>query len=97
MRKTLNTIFGLCFLAVIGWLVFIYATAEARVSEVCSRIDEGMPVQEANKLIADNGLRPPLKSSGISQIAEGKTFGRYGCKVVALDGIVKSSDYAFAD
>ena len=79
------------------YTIMVYATAETRVRELCSKITVGMTVSDLNTYARRVGLGPPAYSDGTSFVVEHKTFGRYGCRVEAAGGNVRSVTYDYAD
>lgn len=77
-------------LGIAGYYVFSFATADGRVRKLCGEMHAGMSVADLNRYAEGVGLGPPARSTGISFLVEGKTFGRYGCKVESADGVVKT-------
>jgi hypothetical protein len=63
----------------------------------CAEIKPGVSVAELRKFAAERGLRPPRRDSGVNFLVETRTFGRYGCKVTIENGVVRASEYNFAD
>jgi hypothetical protein len=75
-----------------------FISAEARVKAVCEQIKPGMPIAELQLFGLDHGLGGlPYPQPGINFMVEKKTAGRFGCKVVLEDGVVKEAAYQFSD
>lgn len=91
---------GLGFLlALIGGVTFCtynFASAEKRVRGLCAQIQPGMSLQELQAFASNHGL-VPQPHEGLSYIVEARTNGRWGCKVIIEQGVVKASEYNFAD
>ncbi len=96
-RRILHVV-GLFIAAGIVYIFYGFVTAEDRIKELCSQIKPDMPVSELRAFADKHGLGPHLpRESGVNFLVESKTFGRYGCKVELMDGIVKKAEYNFAD
>ncbi len=96
-RRILHVV-GFFIAAGIVYIFYGFVTAEGRIKEVCSQIKPGTPVSELRAFVDKHGLGPHLlRESGANFLVESKTFGRYGCKVELIDGIVKNVEYNFAD
>lgn len=93
MRYIVNLVGGLLLIGVIGYYIASFATADGRVRKMCQKMHAGMSITELNRYADDVGLGPPARSTGTSFVVEGKTFGRYGCKVQAVDGVVQAVEF----
>jgi hypothetical protein len=82
-----------------GFCEFRYANEAARVREFCAAIAPGLPLDELKARAAGNGYswRPPPERSGISFLADNRTAGRFGCRVMLSDGVVKASAFRRPD
>lgn len=92
--------FGLAVLVVLfagmGFCTYNFATAERRVRALCAQIQPGMSLANLQTFSSKHGLsRPPRE--GVGYIVETKTNGRWGCKIVVENSVVKKSEYTFAD
>ena len=92
----LKIIVGCAIVGGIGYWVYIYASAEGRVRELCGQIRPGMKVSELRGFAEQHGMRKPTKDSGVDFVVEKKTFGRFGCTVTLGGGVVQSARYGFA-
>lgn len=90
VRYMVNLIGGLLLIGVIGFYIVSFATADSRVRKLCGKIHAGMSVTELNQYAKDVGLGPSARSAGTSFLVERKSFGRYGCKVEAVNGVVQT-------
>ena len=82
----------------IAYFVYVFATAEARIKEVCRQIKPGMSISHLRAFGVEHGLTPqPRNESGVNYMVEGKTYGRFGCEVAIEAGVVKHAEYSFAD
>lgn len=93
---------GVVALLVFGyaaWLVYSFATGEARVSALCAQVRVGMTVAELQAFAVEHGfLRPQyLPADGETALAEIRTMGRFGCVVTLSAGAVKGARYVFHD
>lgn len=95
-RRILNSIVGFLLFGALGYVVSGYATAEKRVAALCADIKPGTTAEALRKFAHVHGLRAP-RGEGINHLVETKTFGRYGCRVVVDNQLVKESRYDFAD
>jgi len=95
--KGLAFVFGVPLLFGIAYFYIALSTGEKRMTEVCSQIKPGMNLAQLKGFAEEHGLKAPHGNSGISYLAESRTYGRYACKVVLDAGIVKSSEYNYAD
>lgn len=93
LRVAVNVIGGVALLGFCAYYISSFATAETRVRAMCGKMTSGMTVADLNAYAAKVGLGPPARAAGTSFVVEGKTFGRYGCRVEAADGVVKSARY----
>lgn len=93
LRYIVNLVGGLLLIGVTAFYIASFATADSRVRKLCQKMHAGMSVTELNRYAEDVGLSPPARSAGTSFLVEGKTFGRYGCKVEAVDGVVKTVEF----
>ena len=93
MRAAMNVVAGLVLLGIGAYYVTNFATANSRVKRECTKINAGMSVADLNAYAASMGLGPPARANGTSFVVESKTFGRYGCRVEAADGVVKSAKF----
>ncbi len=97
LRRVLHVV-GFFIAAGIVYVFYGFVTAEDRIKEVCSQIKPGMPASELRVFAGKHGLGPhPPSESGVNFLVESKTFGRYGCKVELVDGIVKDVEYNFSN
>ncbi len=96
-RPVLNVAAGVVLLGVATYYVANFASAGTRVRDLCGKMSIGMTVDSLNAFADEVGLGPPARPSGTSFVVEGETFGRYGCRVEAMDGIVKSVKYDSSD
>jgi len=100
MGKVLRTVYfvaGLALIGSIGYCAYGYGSAETRIRGLCAQFKQGMPISELRNFAMEHGLRPPTSDSGVSFLVEGRTFGRFGCKVTLEGGVVRTSEYHFAD
>ena len=93
MRGAINILGGLLLLGVVIYYVSNFVTADTRVRNLCSKVTVGMTTDNLNAYAGRVGLGPPARSSGTSFLVESKTFGRYGCRVEATDGVIRSAKY----
>ncbi len=63
----------------------------------CAAIKPGMSFGELKDFAARHGLLAPRRETGITYLAEGRSFGRHTCKVLLEQGIVKRSEHNYAD
>lgn len=96
VRATVNSILGLAILGGLAYWFYGYYSAESRLTETCRAIHPGMNLVELESVALDRGIGPvPQKRDGIAYMAEMKTFGRYGCRLVISNGRVVRADYDF--
>lgn len=81
----------------VAYCSYSFGGAEKRIRKTCSEIIPGMTVASLRSFADDHGLNPPHTNSGIVFLAETKSFGRWACKVELEKGMVKGSEYNFAD
>jgi hypothetical protein len=97
-RRAINLSFIILVMGCVAYFIYGFATAEARIKEVCSQIKPGMSISQLRIFGVEHGLTPqPRNESGVNYMVESKTYGRFGCKVVLEAGVVKNSEYNFAD
>lgn len=81
-------VFGLLL---VGFLVYVAQNFDDdRVRKVCRRVMVGASVAELNRYANEVGLAHRIVPSGITSLAEGKTFGSYRCHIEASDGVVRN-------
>jgi hypothetical protein len=97
VRAAVNMVGGTALVGAVVYIVMVYATAETRVRGLCSKITVGMTISDLNTYARRVGLGPPAYSDGTSFVVEHKTFGRYGCRIEATGGSVRSVTYNYAD
>jgi hypothetical protein len=97
VAKGLLFVFGVPALFGISYFYYAMSTGEKRMKEVCGQIKPGMSLAQVKAHAEEHGLKAPGRDSGITYLAETKTYGRFACKVVLEAGIVKSSEYNYAD
>lgn len=95
-RRVLNVL-ALIGLVGVGYCTYAFGTASSRVKELCARIEPGMTLSQLDAFARTNGLGPTPRNSPIVYLVETRTFGRWGCKVTLETGVVRSSEYHFAD
>jgi hypothetical protein len=97
MRKALNVSASLSILGFIAYNLYVFGGAETRMRKLCAEITPGMSFASLTSLSLQRGVRVPRTDSGLVILVETKSFGRWGCEVVLENGVVKRSDYHFAD
>jgi hypothetical protein len=100
MSKTGRIFSIVAVAALVGYIAYVaygYGTAESRVRGMCAEIKPGMAVAQLRRFAEARGLSAPSRESGATLLAEKRTFGRFGCKVTLQDGVVRASEYGFAD
>jgi hypothetical protein len=97
VAKGLLFVFGVPVLFGISYFYYAMSTGEKRMKEVCGQIKPGMNLAQLKAHAEEHGLKAPNRDSGITYLPETKTYGRFACKVVLDAGIVKSSEYNYAD
>ena len=95
--KGLLFVFGVPVLFGISYFYYAMSTGEKRMTQVCGQIKPGMSLAQLKAHAEEHGLKAPSTNSGITYLAESRTYGRFACKVVLDSGIVKSSEYNYAD
>lgn len=90
MRNMINLVGGLLMIGLVSSYFFSFSTADGRVRKLCGKVQPGMTIAELNRYAEGVGLGPPARTSGTSFLVERKTFGRYGCKVEAANGVVRT-------
>ena len=97
VAKGLLFVFGVPVLFGISYFYYALSTGEKRMTQVCAQIQPGMNLAQVKGLAEEHGLKAPSRDSGVTYLPETKTYGRFACKVVLDAGIVKSSEYNYAD
>jgi hypothetical protein len=95
--KIVGSVIALVVVAQIAYFMFSLATGEARMRKHCGEIRAGMSFQEVQRYAEAHGLLSPRRESGVNFLAESRSFGRFACKVTLEAGVVRSSEYNFAD
>jgi hypothetical protein len=93
----MKSIFGLMPILAISYCSYNFATAEQRMRQTCDQIVPNMSIQALDDFAQTRGLTKPHTTSGVTFLAEQKTFGRSACQVVLHKGVVQSVQYHFAD
>ena len=97
IAKGLAFVFGVPVLFGIAYFYSALSTGAKRMTEVCGQIKPGMSLAQLKAHAAEHGLTAPGKASGVTYLAESRTYGQFACKVVLDAGVVKSSEYNHAD
>lgn len=97
VRKVLNSVAGLAFLAWIFYFGYSFVTAEARVRALCDDVLRGSSLAQLSEFAQMHGLSRPRASDGMTFLVETRTFGRYGCRVTMTNGHVQKAEYNFLD
>lgn len=95
--KALGAVLGTLILVQIAYFYYSLATAQDRMTAVCSEIHAGMDAKELTQFGAEHGLKGTHFKDGNNYLPEGRTMGRYSCEVVMESGKVKSSILRFLD
>lgn len=96
-RRSLHVAVGVALIGSIGYCAYGYVSAEQRVRGLCAQIKPGMSISELRGFESEHGLRAPAQDSGMAFLVERRTFGRFGCQVTLERGVVRASEYNFAD
>lgn len=80
-------------LGVLSYYIWLFSTADGRVSGICTQIVVGMSRQEVAALAARSGLTVPTISGSSTRIFETATSGRFGCQIEWQNGTVVTSTY----
>jgi hypothetical protein len=83
--------------AVLAYGLYAFGGAESRMKALCPEIAPGTSFVALQEFAARHGLTPPRVQSGGTFLAETRSFGRWACLVTLEDGVVKKSEYDFAD
>lgn len=95
-RTLLASVIGV--LGFSGYFAYSFATAEARIHDVCAEIAPGMSLAQLQDYSSAHGLYPrPTVSDGKVRAAEARTYGRFGCEIEMERGVVKSAIDRFMD
>lgn len=97
MVKGFGFVFGVPLLFGIAYFYFALSTGEKRMTAVCDKIKPGTTLAQLKELAEEHGLVVPRADSGVAYLAESRTYGRFACRVTLDAGIVKRSEYHFAD
>ncbi len=97
IAKGLGLVFGFPLLFGTAYYYYAMSTGEKRMTAVCSQIQPGMDLAQLTSVADEHGLTRPSKDSGVMYLAEARTYGRFACKIAFDAGIVKSSEYNYAD
>jgi hypothetical protein len=100
MKKTIRTVgvvFGILVVGGISYCSYHFTSAEQRVTQLCAEIKPPMSISELRAFREKHGLVPDVRDTGTSFLMDRKSFGRHGCKVTMDNGIVKESEYIYAD
>lgn len=98
--KRVLQIVGISVLCLMIWVMYGLVTSGSRVRDKCSQITGGITFSELKIFAISEGFLPPSNppgGSGEVAIAEGRSYGRAGCKVTLEAGLVKSVKYYFMD
>jgi hypothetical protein len=81
-----------------GYVAYMFATAESRVAPMCAAIKPGMRLEQLQEFASSSGLGPnPHRLDGVVRVAETRTVGRFGCSVVMQAGAVLTANYQLMD
>lgn len=80
-----------------AYYTYGYLTAATRIAEICAQVRPGMTLDELRRFGIRHGLVGRTVDTGVIHLVEGRTFGRYGCKIELEKGIVKASAYHVVD
>ena len=94
-RRVANAGFGLIMLGLFSYYVWLFSTAERRVTSKCSEVAVGMSRQDVERFAAANGLRKPSARGSTTFIVEEATYGRFGCRIEWRNDLVVTSVYDF--
>ncbi len=97
MRRILIIFSALLLASVIGYGLYAFGGAEKRMQQLCTEITPGLQFSALKELSLKRDVNAPYAESGTNYLVERKSFGRWGCKVVLENGVVKSSEFTFAD
>ena len=97
IRRVAYLSIALAVVGGLGYWIYGARTAEARMKATCAAIKPGMSFDELKRFAARHGLLAPRSETGTAYLAEGRSFGRHACKVTVEQGIVKHSEYNYAD
>ena len=94
IKKYISLVFVVAVTSGISYCTYNFLSAEDRVKELCSQIKPGMSLEELRSFSEKNALGPePNVEGGITFIFERKTYGRFGCKIIMENKIVRESSY----
>ena len=81
--------------ASVAYSVYEFATGASRLRPICAKFVDGLPLADARRLAAAEGLAPTAFYEGTTYLGEKRMFGRFGCRVTIAAGVVKASIYDY--
>ncbi len=76
-----------------AYYTYGYLTAATRLGALCTAVKPGMTAAELHEFARHNGLIGRPGERGVVYLIEQRTFGRYGCRLVIENGVVRTSTY----
>lgn len=96
-RRAVSLIASLFVLGGLAYCSYSFGSAEERMRQTCSEITPGLSASALRAFARKHGLNPPHQDSGVTFLAESRTFGRWSCRVTLDKGVVQRAEYNFAD
>jgi len=96
-RRTMNSLAGLGILAILGYYIYGFVSAESRLRRICATIPTGATRHFLADFAGKHGLKAPIGNAQVEYLVESRTFGRYGCKVILKGDVVQRAEYNYAD
>lgn len=99
LLKWVVRVAGIGFLVYAGYFYYSLTTGKERMTEVCSQMNPGMPVEQLIRMAKKHNLGPsmPKPDTKLAYLAERRSFGRHACRVELENGVVKNATYNYAD
>jgi hypothetical protein len=96
--RWVGALVGIAVLTNGGYFFYSLASAQGRVKPLCAQL-HGKALPELEAISAANGFTKPTLAPGMDTgfIAERRSFGRFGCKLVFEGGYVQSAEYFAMD
>ena len=87
--RTLLRVAIVASVAALAWFAYGLATGKERVGAVCAQIVPGLPFERLRAFAHVHDLSPPRRESGTVFLVEKRSFGRHGCRVELVRGVVR--------
>ena len=95
--KLIGQVLSILAVAAIGYVGWTFIHAEGRVGALCKQMTPGLSMDALRAFAKANDLGPQAVHTGTNYLMDGKSFGRFGCKVEVDSAGVVSSEFSKSD